>query len=108
MTQPVTWGMVFNSTWAGTGFTQVPGGPEWAEYSVLSYHYYCPLYSGQATPFDMYVCDELMGPQVFNAIDQVLSRGWSRGSIVVLPHGGLVLCVGMTIRILPLSGAPQC
>lgn len=69
--QPVTWGMVFNSTWAGSGFTQVPGGPEWAEYSVLSYHYYCPLYDPQANSFDMYVCDDLMGPQVFNAIDQV-------------------------------------
>ena len=33
--QPVTWGMVFNNTIAGSGFTHTPGGAEWAEYSVL-------------------------------------------------------------------------
>ena len=39
--EPVTWGMVFDGTASGSGFDHVPGGPEYANRSVFSYHYYC-------------------------------------------------------------------
>ncbi len=41
--EPVTWGMVFNGTVTGTGFTAVPGGDANKARSVLSYHYYCQV-----------------------------------------------------------------
>ena len=38
-----------------------------------SYHYYCPLWvkDGDHTTLDYIVCNDIMGPQVFDAIDQV-------------------------------------
>jgi endoglycosylceramidase len=38
--EPVTWGMVFNGTDTGSGFTRVPGGPEYMNTSAYSYHWY--------------------------------------------------------------------
>jgi endoglycosylceramidase len=37
--EPVTWGMVFNGTVTGSGFTQVPGGAAWMNTSAYSYHW---------------------------------------------------------------------
>jgi endoglycosylceramidase len=67
--QPVTWGMVFDNTVIGSGFTSPPNGDN---NTVLSYHYYCPLYddSQNATIITRVVCDDVMGPLVYEAIDK--------------------------------------
>ena len=60
--EPVTWGMIFNGQVSGSGFDQVPGGPEWSDKSVLSYHYYCWLQRGGDDPLKWYekgVCDKV-------------------------------------------------
>eukprot|EP00698_Gefionella_okellyi_P018721 TRINITY_DN564_c0_g1_i1.p1 TRINITY_DN564_c0_g1~~TRINITY_DN564_c0_g1_i1.p1 ORF type:complete len:499 (-),score=61.65 TRINITY_DN564_c0_g1_i1:98-1594(-) len=70
--EPVTWGMVFNNEVAGTGFESVPGGKQYAASSVLSFHYYCWIMG--TTFFEHGACDAAFGPQVFDAIDEDLSR----------------------------------
>ncbi len=59
----------------GPGFSQVPGGPDYRNRSVLSWHYYCELYDsshGNDTVESILVqffCDILFGPDVFNTVD---------------------------------------
>lgn len=45
--EPVTWGIFSNRSNIGTGFSQVPGGPNFKNRSVLSYHFYCWLLQAQ-------------------------------------------------------------
>jgi len=51
----------------GPGFTQVPGGPEFNDLSVFSWHYYCWL-NGYSNPDANYtllnrgICDNALGP----------------------------------------------
>eukprot|EP00055_Hartaetosiga_balthica_P013711 m.71469 g.71469 ORF g.71469 m.71469 type:complete len:487 (+) comp8350_c0_seq1:211-1671(+) len=68
--EPVTWGMIFNNTIVGSGFEHVPGGEENKNMSVLSFHYYCWMYDipGDPTTFKKVVCDDFLGPQVFDAV----------------------------------------
>lgn len=42
--EPVTWGMVFEGRYVGTGLSSPPGGPAYVNRTVLSYHWYCPIY----------------------------------------------------------------
>eukprot|EP00750_Incisomonas_marina_P017671 INCI2329.2.p1 GENE.INCI2329.2~~INCI2329.2.p1 ORF type:complete len:340 (-),score=46.71 INCI2329.2:781-1800(-) len=42
--EPVTWGMIFNGTVSGSGFTQVPGGPDFRNRSAFNFHYYCDTF----------------------------------------------------------------
>ena len=71
--EPVTWGMVFDGKIAGSGLTQVPGGPEYADRSVLSYHYYCssfvPSWPGKPDWVHRVVCDDAVGALMFESID---------------------------------------
>ena len=39
--EPVTWGMIFNGSITGSGFTHVPGGPDYRNRSAYTFHYYC-------------------------------------------------------------------
>lgn len=63
--EPVTWGMVLNGSWSGSGFTHVPGGEAYKNVSCLSYHYYCESF-GDFTK----LCDSLIAPSVFRSISE--------------------------------------
>jgi endoglycosylceramidase len=92
--EPVDWGMVFegryvarlqavcslilywrfiqllSSRYLGTGISAVPGGPQWANVSCLSYHYYCSSFGGSRS-----VCDDAVGPDMFHSMkDEVRFR----------------------------------
>eukprot|EP01102_Stenamoeba_stenopodia_P003368 TRINITY_DN1333_c0_g1_i5.p1 TRINITY_DN1333_c0_g1~~TRINITY_DN1333_c0_g1_i5.p1 ORF type:complete len:544 (-),score=80.71 TRINITY_DN1333_c0_g1_i5:434-1996(-) len=54
--EPVTW------TYTESGFQSLPGGSDYANRSVLSYHYYC---SSGGTFFDKTLCDDITGPDMF-------------------------------------------
>lgn len=58
----------------GSGFTTVPGGPQYANRSCLSWHYYCFFLnsdyvnsSSPMPPFSKTACHRGMGPQVFRS-----------------------------------------
>jgi len=57
----------------GPGFTAPPGGPEYLNRTAMSWHYYCwALGAAGSGPYDptlRTVCDELLGPMVFNTVD---------------------------------------
>ena len=64
-----------NGKYWGTGFTHVPGGSDYRDRSVLSYHYYCFLLSVDPVPgnstvpeFERVVCDDVEGPAVFRSV----------------------------------------
>ncbi|GMH53532.1 hypothetical protein TL16_g01472 [Triparma laevis f. inornata] len=71
--EPVTWGMIFNGEVSGSGFDRVPGGDQWKDKSVLSYHYYCWFQRGgddPLTPVERTECDRAFAPQVFKEIEK--------------------------------------
>jgi endoglycosylceramidase len=76
--EPVTWGMLDgagsrNGSGAGgelgSGFTEPPGGPTYANRSVFSFHYYCSSFGG-----DRKLCDPLIAPAVFAAVRADVGR----------------------------------
>ena len=42
--EPITWGMIYDNKVFGNGLNQVPGGKEYSNTSVYSYHYYCSAF----------------------------------------------------------------
>lgn len=68
--EPVTWGIVFNGTVLGTGFSETPGNDP--SMSVLSWHYYCWVFDN--TNVSVQVCDRVQGPQCFRAVQDDLKR----------------------------------
>ena len=69
--EPVTWGVLLNNKYVGSGFTTVPGGTDYRNRSVFSYHHYCPI-QGQSPhkPYKFwkkFACDDLSAPDVFIA-----------------------------------------
>ena len=77
MYEPVTWGMIFDGKYTGTGFDHVPGGDEYANRSALSFHYYCntfvPSY-GEKPTMTKIVCDDIVKNLVFSSITKELSK----------------------------------
>jgi endoglycosylceramidase len=71
--EPVTWGMIFNGTVSGSGFTQVPGGPAFADKSVFSFHYYCWWFT-DGSGMEKQTCDKMFGPKVFDQVAEDVSR----------------------------------
>ena len=85
--EPVTWGMIFpgdggggdhrDAPAAGSGFSEVPGGPAYANRSALSYHYYCWWLSQGDEPMpalEKKTCDGLFGPKVFETVAHDIKR----------------------------------
>eukprot|EP01064_Diplonema_japonicum_P009215 TRINITY_DN1668_c1_g1_i1.p1 TRINITY_DN1668_c1_g1~~TRINITY_DN1668_c1_g1_i1.p1 ORF type:complete len:489 (+),score=125.01 TRINITY_DN1668_c1_g1_i1:50-1516(+) len=76
--EPVTWGMVLpgnNITLVGNGFDHIPGGPQNADKSVFSWHYYCWMlnsdYSNSSAPYKPALkveCDDALGPLIFSTV----------------------------------------
>jgi endoglycosylceramidase len=83
--EPVTWGMIFNGTVTGSGFTHVPGGEQFADKSVFSFHYYCWWWSpdGQLTKE---TCDKMFGPKIF---DQATENVRIMGGSAMMTEWGL-------------------
>lgn len=73
--EPVTWGMIFNGSLTGSGFSHVPGGASFAEKSVFSFHYYCWWY-GDGKDFNRQTCDRMFGPKVFDQVAQDVQVGY--------------------------------
>jgi len=61
-----------------SGFSHVPGGDEYADRSVFSFHYYCWFAKngdGQSYPsMEKAACDDFLGPAVFEAVDETAKR----------------------------------
>ncbi|KAI0207127.1 Endoglycoceramidase [Lamellibrachia satsuma] len=77
--EPVTWGVVLNGSRMGSGFSAVPGGPDFRNRSVFSYHYYCWILDVDRQHqvydlFDRTVCDKLLGPLVFDTAKANIER----------------------------------
>jgi len=82
--EPVTWGMVFPGSFihsTGSGFDHVPGGPDYRNRSVLSFHYYCwfgpvdgPGGSAPMKPVTRAACESGFAPKVFNAVAKDLKK----------------------------------
>jgi endoglycosylceramidase len=72
--EPVTWGIIFNGTFAGTGFDRAPANDP--NRTVLSWHYYCWLLQFNANPlknntypkFDRIFCDDLQRDISFQSV----------------------------------------
>jgi endoglycosylceramidase len=77
--EPVTWGVFGGADGHfGTGFDSVPGGNEYRNRSVLSYHYYCWLLNpdDEGKPFGWKArlfCDDILGPAVFRVAEQSIA-----------------------------------
>ncbi|CAF3878742.1 unnamed protein product [Rotaria sp. Silwood1] len=91
--EPVTWGVRLNGKYFGTGFTHVPGGDDYRNRSVLSYHYYCIILSVIPVPdnstipiFDRVLCDDVEGPAVFRSVEIDLAQ--LGGSAFLTEFGG--------------------
>lgn len=67
--EPVTWGMIFNGTVSGSGFTHVPGGSEYADKSVFSFHYYCWWWT-EDNNLTRQTCDRMFGEKVFDQVQE--------------------------------------
>ena len=72
--EPVTWGIIFNGTFAGTGFERAPANDP--SRTVLSWHYYCwllqyspnPLKNDTFPKFDRIGCDYLQREISFETV----------------------------------------
>jgi len=72
--EPVTWGMIFNGSVTGSGFTQVPGGEEFRTKSVFSFHYYCWWFTEDDKDLQKVTCDKKFGPKIFDQVEEDISR----------------------------------
>jgi len=79
--EPVVWGVRLNGKYFGTGFDHVPGGEDYRDRSVLSYHYYCmilaldPVPGNDSTPvFQRVFCDDVEGPAVLKSVQVDINR----------------------------------
>ena len=77
MYEPVTWGMIFNGGFMGSGYSHVPGGDLYRNRSAMSFHYYCstfdPNYQKEPAARKL-TCDSIIGPHVFKAIKEDVSQ----------------------------------
>lgn len=81
----------------GPGFSQVPGGADYMNRTVLSWHWYCPLIglapdSGPYDPVTRTLCDEILGPMAFKAVEmwsEDLGEGGGRKAGHMLTEFGI-------------------
>lgn len=72
--EPVTWGVLLNLNYFGTGFTRPPGNDP--HRTALSWHYYCwllqftnnPLRNGTYPSFDRIFCDSIQLKACFDSV----------------------------------------
>ena len=90
--EPVTWGMIFGDRVLGSGFDHVPGGPEYRNRSVLSFHYYCSIFVRdywKHPSMTKLVCDSIAGPLVMRSIREDVRR----------MGGGVMMTEGMACPV---------
>ncbi len=61
--------MILNGTLLGSGFTHVPGGSDYVDKSIFSFHYYC-WWFGNGNDFNKQTCDRMFGPLVFDQAEE--------------------------------------
>lgn len=89
--EPVTWGVYGSGNITGTGFLKLPGGEEFVNRSVLSYHHYCWLLekkqpSDDYPMFLRFLCDNIAGSRV---IPNVLKSARRTGGSMFLTEFGI-------------------
>jgi endoglycosylceramidase len=79
--EPVTWSVFLSGNYSGTGFSTVPGGDEYRDRSVLSYHYYCWFLPVNETErhkkyirWQRTICDDIIGSQVMPNVQREIMR----------------------------------
>jgi hypothetical protein len=101
MYEPVTWGMIFNNNVLGSGFTEVPGGSQYADRSILSYHYYCWwLYSNVNGTFDglsKASCNKFFFPEVISAVHKDVKK--IGGAVFLTEFGGKLVMHSKFVHI---------
>lgn len=82
-----------NGKYAGSGFTHVPGGDDYRDRSVFSYHYYCTIIAIDPVPgnstipiFERAICDDVEGPALFRSVQNDLAQ--VGGSSFMTEFGG--------------------
>jgi len=82
-----------NGKYSGSGFSHVPGGDEYRNRSVFSYHYYCTFIAIDPVPgnstipsFDRIVCDDVEGPALLRSVQKDVSQ--LGGSSFMTEFGG--------------------
>jgi endoglycosylceramidase len=86
--EPVTWGMIFNGNYTGSGFDHVPGAATFDDAvsrSVFSFHYYCWWYDSETNDMARKTCDHLFGPKIFSQVVKDVKR---TGGAVMLTEWG--------------------
>lgn len=92
--EPVTWGMIFNGTLLGSGLTHVPGGKEYANKSVYSFHYYCWWYKSINDPMEQKTCDKWFIETVLTEANEVshnlggsaMLTEWGQGKLRIMHY----------------------
>ncbi|CAF1539889.1 unnamed protein product [Rotaria sordida] len=110
--EPITYSERLSGQIFGSGFSHVPGGIDYQNRSVLSYHYYCTTLAINLVPgnenipiFDRVLCNNIEGPAVFRSVKNEIRR--LGGSGFLTEFGGCdgssacdnQLEVGATIQI---------
>ena len=65
--------MIFNGNITGSGLDHVPGGAEFSDKSVFSFHYYC-WWLNDDTDLQRQTCDRLFGPKIFEQVTRETRR----------------------------------
>ncbi|XP_074652974.1 endoglycoceramidase-like [Tubulanus polymorphus] len=79
--EPVTWGVIFNGKYAGSGFSHVPGGAAYRNRTALSYHMYCWVLTDadRHKPYPVLkriLCDDVWASTLFKtAVADIKSLG---------------------------------
>ncbi|CAF1323867.1 unnamed protein product [Rotaria sordida] len=79
--EPITYSERLSGQIFGSGFSHVPGGIDYQNRSVLSYHYYCTTLAINLVPgnenipiFDRVLCNNIEGPAVFRSVKNEIRR----------------------------------
>ncbi|GMH57979.1 hypothetical protein TL16_g02513 [Triparma laevis f. inornata] len=81
--EPIVWGMIHDSERTvqkliSSGFDHAPGGEQYGDKSVFSYHYYCWFAkNGDGSEYlemEKKACDDFLGPAVFGAAKKTRER----------------------------------
>ncbi|CAF1390470.1 unnamed protein product [Rotaria sordida] len=79
--EPITFSERHSDQIFGSGFSHVPGGKDYQNRSVLSYHYYCtalainPVPGNENIPMlDRVLCNDIEGPAVFRSVEKEINR----------------------------------
>ena len=103
--EPTLTGTLTGDIRLGNGFERVPGGDEFRNRSVYSWHYYCWLLEfidADSKPMRK-LCDDGMGPQVFQTAEGLITRNGGAAFLTEFGNGD----VGLPNNRTNLNGTTQ-